>query len=73
MANFANYGFGSVKGSSKGKTAEVKTPKVYDFTRGKRPTIPPEEQVQSQKAEKKENAAGARVPQPEFYDFNKKR
>lgn len=63
------FGFGS-GGSKRGKPATVKTPKLYDFTGGKRPSIPEEERAP---VVRQQAGQQGKLPQPEVYDFTKNR
>jgi len=65
-----NFGFGTLAKPT-GKPAEVPTPKVYDFTGGKRPVIPEEERSD---LDRRDGPGGASpVPQPRVIDGNRRR
>ena len=58
-------GFGAMAKPS-GKPAEVPTPKVYDFTNGKRPVIPEEERSDAPSAAPQ--PTDTVLPQPPVFD-----
>lgn len=70
-SNFSNFGFGSLARPGSGRPAEIKQPKVYDFTGGKTPVIPPEERSDLPDAEPRRSGAG--LPQPDVVDCRRRR
>lgn len=68
-ARMTNFGFGTLAKPS-GKPATIKTPKVYDFTNGKRPKIPKEERSDLRPG--KDRADASPVPTPDIIDGRRK-
>lgn len=65
-----NVGFGRLAKPT-GKPVSVPTPKVYDFTDGKRPHIPAEERADAGSAPRRDS--GSPVPTPELIDIRQRR
>lgn len=67
---FSNFGFGSLARPGSGQPAEIKQPKVYDFTGGKTPVIPADERSDIPDSAPRRTAG---LPQPDVLDCRKRR